>query len=115
MKGDTEKTKEDKKADRRAKKTEKRIRIREKEKRQKLVEKLNPGLGNKYAKEKAMKDLEKQSKGTRSAVTVIKVCDVYIHFYFSICVFQKIEHIQGSHRDRKKWKSWKIEMVMEKS
>ena len=37
------------------------------------MEKLNPGLGNKYAKERALKDLEKQSKLEKSGVTVLKV------------------------------------------
>lgn len=54
------------------KKAEKRKRIREKKKRQALVEKLNPGLGNKYSKERALKELEKSSK-SGSGVTMLKV------------------------------------------
>ncbi|KAK7480019.1 hypothetical protein BaRGS_00028752 [Batillaria attramentaria] len=62
LKGKAERTTTDKKRERRLKKAAKRERQREKEKRQKVVEKLNPGLGNKYSKERAMRDLEKQSK-----------------------------------------------------
>lgn len=54
------------------KKAEKRKRIRERKKRQALVEKLNPGLGNKYSKERALKELEKSSK-SGSGVTMLKV------------------------------------------
>lgn len=54
------------------KKAKKRKRIREKKKRQALVEKLNPGLGNKYSKERALKELEKSSK-SGSGVTMLKV------------------------------------------
>lgn len=62
LKGKGERTATDKKRERRQKKAAKRERQREKEKRQKAVEKVNPGLGNKYSKERAMRDLEKQSK-----------------------------------------------------
>ena len=50
----------------------KRERQKEKDKRQKLIEKLNPGLGNKYSKERAMRQLEKESQ-TGKGVTVVKV------------------------------------------
>lgn len=36
------------------------------------MEKLNPGLGNKYSKERALKELEKSSK-SGSGVTMLKV------------------------------------------
>ncbi|XP_062616341.1 U3 small nucleolar ribonucleoprotein protein MPP10-like [Saccostrea cucullata] len=71
LKGKTEETETDKKSQRRNKKTEKRKRQREKKRRQALVEKLNPGLGNKYSKEKAIKELEKSSK-SGSGVTMLK-------------------------------------------
>ena len=44
--------------------------IQEKEKREKLVNKLNPGLGNKYSKAKMMKDLESAEK--QGSLTKIK-------------------------------------------
>ncbi|KAL3865416.1 hypothetical protein ACJMK2_042807 [Sinanodonta woodiana] len=72
LKGATEKTDTDKKRERKKKKTEKRIKNKEKEKRQKLVEKLNPGLGNKYSKENALKKLDKESKSKDGNVTLIK-------------------------------------------
>ncbi|XP_061172325.1 U3 small nucleolar ribonucleoprotein protein MPP10-like isoform X2 [Saccostrea echinata] len=71
LKGKTEETETDRKSQRRNKKAEKRKRLREKKRRQALVEKLNPGLGNKYSKEKAIKELEKSSK-SGSGVTMLK-------------------------------------------
>lgn len=59
---DKEKTKTDKKRERREKKAIKRATIREREKREALVAKMNPGLGNKYSKGKAMKKLEEAEK-----------------------------------------------------
>jgi len=59
---DKEKSKTDKKRERRQKKAIKRATIREREKREALVAKINPGLGNKYSKEKAMKKLEEAEK-----------------------------------------------------
>jgi len=59
---DKEKSKTDKKRERRQKKALKRATIREREKREALVAKMNPGLGNKYSKEKAMKKLEEAEK-----------------------------------------------------
>ncbi len=66
--GDTEKTTTDKKRARREKKAKKRAALKAKEKREKLVSEANPGLGNKYSKEKLRKELElaeKQGKITR--------------------------------------------------
>ena len=63
-----EKADTDRKRERREKKAKKRAAKKEKEKQAKLVEKLNPGLGNKYSKQKALKQLresEKQGKVTR--------------------------------------------------
>lgn len=59
---DQEKSKTDKKRERRAKKALKRATIREREKREALVAKMNPGLGNKFSKAKAMKKLEEAEK-----------------------------------------------------
>lgn len=62
IKSQSEKTDTDKKRERRLKKKNQRVRAKEKEKREAAVEKLKPGLGNKYSKEKAIKMLEKVSK-----------------------------------------------------
>nr|CAD7597722.1 unnamed protein product [Timema genevievae] len=65
-KGDTlgkgERTATDKKRERRQKKVKQRERQKEKERREKLVEKLRPGLGNKFSKEKALSALERAAK-----------------------------------------------------
>jgi len=63
-----EKTETDKNRDRREKKAAKRAAKKERERKEALVEKLNPGLGNKYSKEKALKKIdadEKQGKLVR--------------------------------------------------
>ena len=73
--GQTERDETDKKRDRRKKKSNQRQKAKEKEKREKLVNKLNPGLGNKYSKAKMMKDLEtaeKQGKLTQIKEDVVK-------------------------------------------
>jgi len=57
-----EKSITDRKRERRAKKAKKKAEVKEKEKRESLVEKLKPGLGNKYSKEKALKKLEDADK-----------------------------------------------------
>lgn len=62
MKASSEKTDTDRNRERRLKKLKKKEKKKEKKRRAKLVEKLNPGLGNKYSKEKAKRELEKQSK-----------------------------------------------------
>ena len=64
--GSTERIETDKKRDRRRKKALQKKRQQENEKREKAVDKLKPGLGNKYSKARVMKDLEnaeKQGKG----------------------------------------------------
>ncbi len=71
--GQSERTETDKKRARREKKQRQRQKQAQREKKKKLLEKMNPGLGNKYAKERAMKDLEKQSKQAKSGVTVVEV------------------------------------------
>lgn len=72
FKGKNERTDTDKKRERRKKKMAQRERQKEKNKRQKAVEKINPGLGNKYSKERALRELEKQSK-TSSNVQLVQV------------------------------------------
>ena len=59
---DKEKTKTDRKREKREKKAKLKAKIKEKERKEKLVSKLNPGLGNKYSKEKALKQLEEAEK-----------------------------------------------------
>eukprot|EP00092_Neocalanus_flemingeri_P031592 GFUD01034310.1.p1 GENE.GFUD01034310.1~~GFUD01034310.1.p1 ORF type:complete len:666 (+),score=304.77 GFUD01034310.1:38-2035(+) len=65
---DNEKTKTDKKRERREKKSIKRSQIRQREQREALVAKMNPGLGNKYSKGKAMKELELAEKQGKAVV-----------------------------------------------
>ncbi|XP_071439765.1 U3 small nucleolar ribonucleoprotein protein MPP10 [Hetaerina americana] len=60
--GKGERSETDKKRERRQKKLRQRSRRIAREQREKAVSKLNPGLGNKYSKEKAIKMLEKVSK-----------------------------------------------------
>ncbi|XP_066995548.2 U3 small nucleolar ribonucleoprotein protein MPP10 [Anabrus simplex] len=60
--GKAERTKTDKKRERRHKKAMQRQRHKERENRVKTVEKLKPGLGNKYSKERALQMLETVTK-----------------------------------------------------
>lgn len=71
QKGTTEQTDTDRKRERRAKKRRQHERAVEKQKRRKLVEKLNPGLGNKYSKKAALKRMEKDSKTSKN-VSLLK-------------------------------------------
>merc|ERR1712059_67430 len=60
--GSSERIETDKKRERRRKKALQKKRQKENEKKEKAVDKLRPGLGNKYSKAKVMKDLEKAEK-----------------------------------------------------
>ena len=71
QKGKTELTDTDRKRERRAKKRRQHERVVEKTKRRKLVEKLNPGLGNKYSKKAALEKLEKEQKNSKN-LSVLK-------------------------------------------
>uniref|UniRef100_A0A0B7ACZ0 U3 small nucleolar ribonucleoprotein protein MPP10 n=2 Tax=Arion vulgaris TaxID=1028688 RepID=A0A0B7ACZ0_9EUPU len=71
LKAADERSSTDKKRARRQKKKEKQERRKAKEAREKVVDKLKPGLGNKYSKAKALKQLEEISKTDRN-VTMIK-------------------------------------------
>ena len=59
---DKEKTQTDRKRAKREKKAKVKAKIKDKERKEKLVAKANPGLGNKYSKEKMMKQLEAAEK-----------------------------------------------------
>ena len=59
---DKEKTKTDRKREKREKKAKLKAKIKDKERKEKLVAKAKPGLGNKYSKEKMMKQLEAAEK-----------------------------------------------------
>ncbi|XP_041464513.1 U3 small nucleolar ribonucleoprotein protein MPP10-like [Lytechinus variegatus] len=72
LKGKTERTSEDRNRDLRKKKQRQRARAKDRERKEKLVEKLNPGLGNKYSKKAAMERLEKSSKAPSSTTTIVK-------------------------------------------
>lgn len=80
VKGTSEKTKSDKLKERIQKKKNQKLKQKKRDKKRKLFNKLNPGLGNKYSKEKAMKKLEKDSKYDRSKVTLLKVINLFIHW-----------------------------------
>ncbi|XP_033607004.1 U3 small nucleolar ribonucleoprotein protein MPP10 isoform X2 [Cryptotermes secundus] len=62
--GKAERTSSDKKRERRHKKVRQRERQRDRDKRERAVEKLRPGLGNKYSKAQALRDLEKATKNS---------------------------------------------------
>ncbi|EDO37630.1 predicted protein, partial [Nematostella vectensis] len=66
LKGDNEKTDTDKKRARRAKKLKQRTKAKDKDRKRKLVDKMKPGLRNKYAKKDALDRLEKESKSSKS-------------------------------------------------
>ena len=70
--GSTERIETDKKRDRRHKKELQKKRQKEAEKREKEVSKLNPGLGNKYSKAKALKVLENAEKQGNCTLKRIK-------------------------------------------
>ena len=59
---DKEKTKTDRKREKREKKAKLKAKIKDKERKEKLVAKMNPGLGNKYSKEKVLKKLDEAEK-----------------------------------------------------
>lgn len=60
--GKTERTDTDKKRERRQKKVRQREKEKNRAKREKTLDKMNPGLGNKYSRNKASKLLEKVTK-----------------------------------------------------
>ena len=64
MKGTSELTKTDRKHERRVKKKRKRLAAKNKEKVGKVVEKIKPGLGNKYSKAKVVEKLKRGGKNT---------------------------------------------------
>ena len=64
MKGTSELTKTDRKHERRVKKKRKRLAAKNKEKVGKVVEKMKPGLGNKYSKAKVVEKLKRGGKNT---------------------------------------------------
>lgn len=66
-KGSSELSKRDRKYQRRVKKKKQRMVAREREKTQKMVEKINPGLGNKYSKAKLLEKLKRENKNTITA------------------------------------------------
>jgi len=76
--GKEERTETDKKRERRKKKNLQRAHAKEKEQREKAVAKLKPGLGNKYSKEKAIKDLERISKDANVDLVSRKPFDQFL-------------------------------------
>lgn len=87
MLGAEERTDTDKKRERRKKKTRQRSRKFARENKQKEMLKLNPGLGNKYSKQRVAKEIEKATKeGTIGKVCVNLLCLIskfnLLKFYF---------------------------------
>lgn len=96
LKAQTEKTETDRKRERRVKKYMKRKRQKERARREKLVQKLNPGLGNKYSKEKAIKELEKQSKAGKG-VTMVQVGVTLLDHMTKVIVITSVVHKHSMH------------------
>ena len=61
--GSTEKTDTDRKRERRLKKKHKRMKVAERKQRERVAEKLRPGLGNKYSKKALEKRLKEREEG----------------------------------------------------
>jgi len=81
----TEKEKTDRLRERRKKKAAQRLRHKEKERIEKAVDKANPGLGNKHAKNNALRKLEQSEKeGTVTLVTISLVLLVMCLIYYSL-------------------------------
>ncbi|GJQ66594.1 hypothetical protein Trydic_g4570 [Trypoxylus dichotomus] len=57
--GKSERSDTDKKRERRKKKKKQQVHVKEKKRKENAINRINPGLGNKYSKEKAQKQLEK--------------------------------------------------------
>lgn len=79
--GKSERTDTDKKRERRKKKAKQRHHANEKRKVEEKIDKIRPGLGNKYSKEKAKKMLEQVTKHKN----VDKVSNYYFSFILFIC------------------------------
>lgn len=77
----TEKEKTDRLRERRKKKAAQRIRQKEKERNEKIVDKANPGLGNKHAKNNALRKLEQAEK--EGTVTLVIFPLVLLARYFA--------------------------------
>lgn len=90
MIGQSERTETDKKRQRRQKKAKQRAVQKEKEQRQKVVDRLNPGLGNKYSKKKMMEDLKDQEK--KGKLTTIKEKDKSKAVKSSTAFFNQLQH-----------------------
>ncbi|XP_014667547.1 PREDICTED: U3 small nucleolar ribonucleoprotein protein MPP10-like [Priapulus caudatus] len=95
VKNSSEKTVTDRKRERREKKARKRARRVEKEKREKLVSKLQPGLGNKFSKDKALKALAQEGDKT----TIVKDTGrrKQVEFKSSKAFFSKLQDEVTSH------------------
>jgi U3 small nucleolar RNA-associated protein MPP10 len=78
LKGTTEKEKTDRLRERRKKKIVQRVRHKERERTEKAVDKVNPGLGNKHAKARVLHNLKKAEKeGTVSLVSFTFIIDKF--------------------------------------
>ena len=70
--GDSELTQEEKKRNRANAKSAKRKREKQKSIERKAIEKLNPALGNKYAKQRALDELQAASRSKKSGISIGK-------------------------------------------
>jgi len=102
-----EKTSTDKNRERREKKAAKRATKKERERKEALIEKTNPGLGNKYSKEKAMKKLEADEK--QGKVVTIKESSKNKEVKSSTAFFSSLQdevrdHVDSKAKEKKKLK-----------
>ena len=101
-----ERTATDKNRERREKKAAKRAAKKERERKEALVEKMNPGLGNKYSKEKAMKKLEADEKqGKLVTIKENKNKDVKSSTAFFNSLQDEVKsHVDAKSKEKKKSK-----------
>lgn len=81
LKGETELTSDEKKANRRAKKTAKRKQKKADEADKKVIEKLNPGLGNKYTKQAAIDNLNQLRKAKVIIIVIVDFFNILLIFF----------------------------------
>lgn len=77
--GKSERIDSDKNRERRKKKMKQKIHAKAKQRKEDLIDRLNPGLGNKYSKEKAKKLLEKvvSDKNVDKVISILLKCLCY--------------------------------------
>ena len=91
LKGKSERSKEDKNRERRKRKLEKQSSRKEREKCVKEVDRLNPGLGNKYSKRRLLDQLSQHAKGG------VEVNQVRVHGIYIIISIVNVYYMLVSH------------------